>query len=52
MSERAAVGFRAKTGWAAVVLVTGGTDGPRVLDSRRLELCDPTAPDSLPPGIR
>ena len=49
MSARAAVGFRAKTGWAAVVLLESTADGPRVLDSRRIELCDPAEPDSRQP---
>lgn len=52
-SERVAIGFRAKTGWAAVVLLggaSGGTgNGPRVLDARRIELCDPAHPDSRQP---
>ncbi len=50
MSKRHAVGFRAKTGWAAVVLLeVGAGDGPHVLDSRRIELCDPAEPDSRQP---
>jgi hypothetical protein len=49
MSGRVAVGFRAKTGWAAVVLLESTADGPRLLDSRRLELCDPEEPDSRQP---
>jgi hypothetical protein len=49
VSARTAVGFRAKTGWAAAVLVACGPDGPRVLDSRRLELCDPQVPDARQP---
>ena len=47
--ERTAVGFRAKTGWAAVVLLAGEESGPRVLDARRIELCDPAEPDSRQP---
>jgi hypothetical protein len=49
MSARRAVGFRAKTGWAAVVLLESTADGPRVLDSRRLELSDPKAPHARQP---
>ena len=49
MSSRVAVGFRAKTGWAAVVLLESTKDGPHVLDSRRIELCDPANPDSRQP---
>jgi hypothetical protein len=48
-TAEAAVGFRAKTGWAAAVLLGGPTDAPRVLDSRRLELCDPDEPHSRQP---
>jgi hypothetical protein len=49
MRERIAVGFRAKTGWAAVVLLADSGDGPRILDSRRIELCDPAQPGSRQP---
>jgi hypothetical protein len=49
MSDPAAIGFRAKTGWAAVVLLGGPADAPRVLDSRRIELCDPADPNSRQP---
>ena len=49
MSTRTALGFRAKTGWAAVVLLAGPADQPRVLDSRRLELCDADEPHSRQP---
>jgi hypothetical protein len=49
MSRRVAVGFRAKTGWAAAVLLESTADGLRVLDSRRVELCDPEDPDSRQP---
>jgi hypothetical protein len=49
MSERIAVGFRAKTGWAAAVLLADSGAGPRVLDSRRIELCDPADPDARQP---
>jgi hypothetical protein len=44
-----AIGFRAKTGWAAAVLLAGPPSSPRLLDSRRLELCDPDRPDSRQP---
>jgi hypothetical protein len=49
MSPRCAVGFRAKTGWAAVVLLESDASGTRVLDSRRLDLCDPEAPAARQP---
>jgi hypothetical protein len=47
--ERIAIGFRAKTGWAALVLLGASADGPQVLDARRIELCDPEDPDSRQP---
>ena len=49
MTARVAVGFRAKTGWAAAVLLEQTAGGARVLDSRRLELCDPDEPDARQP---
>jgi hypothetical protein len=49
MSDPTAIGFRAKTGWAAVVLLGGPAAAPRVLDSRRIDLCDPGEPDSRQP---
>jgi hypothetical protein len=48
-AEATALGFRAKTGWAAVVLLAGPLSGPRVIDSRRIELCDPGEPRSRQP---
>src|SRR5438132_12015592 len=35
---RAALGFRAHTGWAAAVAVAGPLHAPRVIERRRLEL--------------
>jgi hypothetical protein len=40
--DDAAIGFRAHTGWAAVVVVGGSAAEPRVLDRRRIELTDET----------
>jgi len=37
-----AIGFRAHTGWAAVVALAGTADEPRVIDRRRIELTDET----------
>jgi hypothetical protein len=48
-ADATAIGFRAKTGWAAVVLLAGPVGAPRVLDSRRIELCDPDQPASRQP---
>jgi hypothetical protein len=46
---QAAVGFTIKSGWAAVVLVTGSAAAPAVADSRRVEISDPEVPDSTQP---
>jgi hypothetical protein len=43
------VGFRVKTGWAAVVLLAVEHGAPRVLDSRRVALVDPEDPDARQP---
>jgi len=48
-STATALGFRVKTGWAAAVLLAGPADAPRVLDSRRVDLCDPAEPDARQP---
>jgi hypothetical protein len=42
-NDRAAIGFRIKSGWAAAVLLCSPVTSPRVLDSRRVELSDPAA---------
>jgi hypothetical protein len=34
----AAIGFRAHTGWAAMVAVAGNPEGPTIIDRRRIEL--------------
>ncbi len=41
---RAAVGFRAHSGWAALVAVTGSPRSPIVIDRRRIELVEPGIP--------
>jgi hypothetical protein len=40
--DDAAIGFRAHTGWAAVVVIGGSPAEPRVQDRRRIELTDET----------
>jgi hypothetical protein len=45
----ASLGFRVKTGWTAVVLLDGPSSAPRVLDARRIDLCDPEEPDARQP---
>lgn len=47
--EKAAIGFRVKSGWAMAVLLTGPPSSPRVVDRRRIELADPAVPDSIQP---
>lgn len=47
--ERAAVGFRVKSGWAMAVLLAGTRSAPRVLDRRRVDLSDPDEPEALQP---
>lgn len=47
--ERAAIGFRVKSGWAAAVLVAGPIDAPQVLETSVVELSDPRAPNSRQP---
>ncbi len=38
--ERAAVGLRAHSGWAALVAVAGSLDSPQVIARRRIEIAD------------
>jgi hypothetical protein len=44
-----ALGFRAHSGWAALVVLTGALRSPVVLDRRRIELVDPSVPGSNQP---
>jgi hypothetical protein len=48
-SENAALGFRVKSGWAAVVLLTGATVSPTLRDNRVIDLSDPQFPDTRQP---
>ncbi len=41
---RAAIGFRAHTGWAATVAIAGPPAAPTVIDRRRLDLLGPGVP--------
>ena len=47
--RRAALGFTVKSGWACAVLVAGSPDAPEVVDCRRIELSDPSIPESRQP---
>ena len=46
---RTALGFRAHSGWVAVVAVAGTIDAPRVLERRRIVIADPEMPGSKQP---
>ena len=46
---KAALGFRAHSGWATLVAVAGPLRSPTVIDRRRLELVDPGAPECKQP---
>jgi hypothetical protein len=43
------LGFRVKSGWAAVVLLSHSRNSPAVVDSRVIELADPAIPHSRQP---
>ena len=47
--QTAALGFRVKSGWAAVVLLTNTADSPQLSDIGRIELCDPRRPETRQP---
>lgn len=46
---RAALGFRAHSGWAALVAIAGSITSPAVVDRRRIELADPKIPRPVQP---
>jgi len=48
-AERAAIGLRAHSGWAALVAVTGSIRSPTVLDRGRIVLADATISGSKQP---
>src|SRR5215469_2835186 len=48
-SQTAALGFRVKSGWAAVVLLTDTARSPQLSDIGRIELCDPQRPETRQP---
>jgi hypothetical protein len=45
----AAIGFTVKSGWASAALLSGSVTAPRLLDSRRVDLSDPSNPESRQP---
>jgi hypothetical protein len=48
-ATRAALGFRAHSGWAAAVALSGPASAPQVVDRRRLEIADAGDPDAKQP---
>lgn len=48
-AKAAAIGCRAHSGWAALVIVAGGVDAPKILDRRRIVIADPKLPGSKQP---
>jgi hypothetical protein len=49
MATAAALGFRAHSGWAAAVAVSGSPAAPIVVDRRRLEIAEPDDADAKQP---
>src|SRR5579872_5934697 len=49
VARKAAIGFRAHSGWAALVAVAGSLDSPEVIARRRIEIADPTVGGSKQP---
>lgn len=49
MSELAALGFRAHSGWAAAVAVAGTQEHPIIVDRHRIVTADPAIPGSRQP---
>jgi hypothetical protein len=47
--ERAALGFRAHSGWAVQVVLGGPLESPVVVERRRIEIADPTMTGSKQP---
>jgi hypothetical protein len=48
-AETAVLGFRVKSGWAAVVLLSDAIDSPRLCDNRMIDLSDPQFPETRQP---
>jgi hypothetical protein len=46
---KTALGFRVKSGWAAVVLISGIAKSAHALDRRIIDLCDPAIAESRQP---
>ena len=48
-AQTAGLGFRVKSGWAAVVLLTDTARSPQLSDVSRIALCDPRLPETRQP---
>ena len=48
-TQTAVLGFRVKSGWAAVVLLTRPANAPQIADVNRVELSDPRLPETRQP---
>jgi len=48
-AKPAAIGCRAHSGWAALVIVAGAVDSPRLIDRRRIVIADLAIPGSKQP---
>jgi hypothetical protein len=48
-AQTAGLGFRVKSGWAAVVLLTDTAHSPQLSDVSRIELCDSRLPETRQP---
>jgi hypothetical protein len=49
VTQTAALGFRVKSGWTVVVLLTRLGDAPQLADVNRVELSDPRLPETRQP---
>lgn len=47
--QRAALGVRTHSGWAAAILLSGPVGAPQILERRRIQLCDPAMEGSKQP---
>lgn len=52
MKMETAIGFRVHSGWAAMVVVTGSPESPKILERARIELIDGSIPGSKQPFHR
>jgi hypothetical protein len=48
-AETAAIGFRVKSGWSVVVLLTGPVGSPALRDKQVIDLSDPRVPETRQP---